>query len=372
MQEDIIYKLKTLQSIEPDEAWKMDRKRKLMEKVSVFGVKNDIFLSGRDIYAQKPSFNFRNLLPNRLAVSFTSIAVLLTSGIFTVGASQSSLPGETLYPVKKATEQVALAVASEQDKPKIEIEQAGKRLEELAEISQKTSDTNQHQKVEQLVTDYKDKVESANTHLNQLNEKGKTDGSVKVASVAKVVNEQSEKYTQVLQKTTDSLPETVKEKVATQVADAAKTTEKTNISALMVMVETKQEQNTQEVAAKVQKTVEKAEVKLNVLSAQTATAVVTQAACAATDIKNDTAAQDSVCASKDISAGNVVITEEAKTKLEEAKESLKNDNLTDTLKSVSEVTEITAQVAPVVVVTTVTTTEIVAPTVAPAPTPPGN
>jgi len=366
MQEDIIYKLKTLQSIEPEEAWKAEKKRKLIEKVSVFGVKNDIFLSSSDIYATKQKFNLGALIPNRLAVSFTSIVIVLTSGIFTVGASQSSVPGETLYSVKKASEQVALAVASQEEKPKIEIEQAGKRLEELAQISQKTSDANQHQKIEQLVADFQDKVDSANTHLSQLNEKGKSDTSVKVASTAKVVNEQSEKYTEVLQKTTDSLPETVKEKVAEKVADATKTTEKTNIASLLVMVESKEQQDTEDIAAKVQKTVEKAEAKVNELSVQTTTAVATQVVCSEADIKNNTAATDSVCSSKDKNAENVVIAEEAVKKLEEAKENLKNSNLTDTLRSVSEVTEITAQVSPAVIVATPVKTSVSTEVVQPA------
>lgn len=362
MQEDIIYKLKTLQSIEPDKAWQNEDKRKLMEKISVFGVKNDIFLSARDIYADKARFSFKSLFPNSFAVSFASIALVLTSGILTVGAAQSSLPGDPLYGVKIATEKVALAIASDQDKPKIEIEQAGKRLEELAQISQKSSDAKQHEKVEQLVAEFKDKVDSANTHLTQLNEKG---SGVQIASVAKVVNEQSEKYTEVLQKTTASLPETVKEKVAVQVADATKTTERTNIASLLVMVETNE--NQAEVAEKVQKTVEKAEVRVNELSVQTATAVATQqSVCALQNASeaetaiagSETTTTENTCVSEDISAENVVITEEARKKLEEAKESLKNSNLTDTLKSVSEVTEIAAQVAPVTATTATTSTEV--------------
>ncbi|MFA7171607.1 MAG: DUF5667 domain-containing protein [Candidatus Paceibacterota bacterium] len=344
MQEDIIYKLKTLQSIEPEAAWRADKKRKLIEKISVFGVQNDIFLSAGDIYTEKSKFSFASLMPSRLAVSLTSFALILTSGIFTVGASQSSLPGETLYPVKKASEQMKLALTSDQNKPRVEIEQAGKRLEELAEISKKSSDVNQNEKVETLVAEFQAKVDSANTHLGELSEKGKTDSTVKVAGVAKIVNEQSEKYTNVLKTTTEGLPTTVKERVATKVADAAKTTAKTNISALMVMIETQKEEDVEEIAAKVQKTVEEAQAKVSALSAQTAAAVETQTACSEEDVKNDTAAADSICTSKDTNAGNVVIAEEASRKLEEARENLKNSNLTDTLKSVSEVTEITAQV----------------------------
>jgi hypothetical protein len=361
MQENIIYKLKTLQSIEPERAWQADRKRKLMEKVSVFGVKNDILLSANDIYAKKPAFDARSFMPNRFAVSFASILMILTGGVFTVGASQSSLPGDTLYSVKKVGEQMALAVASDQDRPKIEIEQAGKRLEELAQISQKASDSDQHQKVAQLVSDFQEKVSSANEHLSQLSEKGGTSEGAQLASVARVVNEQSEKYTDVLQKTTDGLPQTVKEKVADQVADATKTTEQTNLSALMVMVDNPQDQDSGDIAAKVQKTLDKAEVKVNELAATQTPAA--QMATTGDDSKGSicsgSATDSSVkggASAKDINTENVAITEEAKKELEKAKENLKSNNLADTLKNVAAVGEITDKVV------TPDTSGLVAPT----------
>lgn len=365
MQENIIYKLKTLQSIEPELAWQIEKKRKLMEKISVFSVKNDIILSSNDIYSKNTKFNIRNLVPGYLAVTLSTIMVILTGGVLTVGASQSSLPGETLYPVKKVSEQVALAIASEQDKPKVEIEQAGKRLEELEKISQKASDSDQHQKVQQLVADFQQKVDSANTHLIQLSDKGQTDGSIKtkVADVAQVVNEQSEKYAVVLQKTTDSLPDTIKVKVADQVADAAKTTEKINLAALIVMVSNDPSRNNEEITARVQKTLENAEVKLNGISEKENTVAATPEIAPGTG--TDTKA--AVCTSKtkdtkadqvkNIDAGNVAITEEAKKELDKAKENLKNNNLIDTLKNVEEVTEITDKV------TSVDGTKIVLPAV---------
>lgn len=347
MREDIIYKLKTLQSIEPEEALKAGRKRKLMEKISVFGVRNDIFLSSSDIYTTKNKFALGSIFSNRLATSLASIAVVFASGIWTVDAAQSSLPGDTLYSVKKAGEEISLAIASEQDKPKVEIALAGKRLEELAEISQKTSDSNQQQKVEMLVEEFNEKVASANERLSQLNEKGKTDDKVKVASAAKIVNEQSEKYSEVLQKTAQNLPDVVKDKVAAKVADAATATEKVNLSSLMVMVESKEPQNTEEIVAKVQKTIEKAEVKVSALSVQTAASALSQFEACETANSNETeTAASEICSAQDKTSESSVMTEEAIRKLEEAKESLKNSNLTDTLKSVSQATEIAAQVVP--------------------------
>lgn len=332
MQNDIIRQLKTLRSIEPEAAWKESAKGKLMEKVSVFGAAEGVF-SIREMEI-KPKFDIRALFPSRMAVTFTSMVVVLASGILTVGASQSSLPGDPLYSVKKASEQVKLAVASEQDKPKIEIELAGKRLQELEEISRNGSDSDQHQKVKDLVAEFEAKVNSANTHLTELNEKGKTDTSVKVADVAKVVNEQSEKYSEVLQKTAASLPTAVQEQVKEEVAGATITTQKTNLAALLVIVESPEEQNSEEIAAKVQKTVENAENQLNVISE------AAPQASTCTIVENP----ETACQVQENAASNVGMTEEAKIELEKAKESLKNNNLADTLKSVATVTEIASKV----------------------------
>ena len=347
MQEDIIYKLKALQTVEPTEAWKEKTKRRLMGQVSGFGVQNDIYLSSKDIYARKEKTGAWQLLTNRMAVGFASFAVLLTSSVLTVEASQSSLPGDPLYQIKKAGEQVALAVASDRDRPKVEIEQAGKRLEELAQISQRASDSSQHQKVEQLVNDYREKVSSANEHLTQLGEKGKASGTgTEVASVARVVTEQSEKYTQVLQKTTDSLPDTVKVKVAVQVADAAKETEKTNIAALLVIADVKPDAlKDQDIADKIQKTIEKAEEKVNSMTEKTTVAVINGPE-TGTGAKKDAINSEETKPAATIEAE--ALTEEAKKELEKAKENLSNNNLADTLKNVMAVSEMSDKVnAPV-------------------------
>jgi hypothetical protein len=349
MQEELIYKLKALQSIEPEAAWRLEKKRMLMEKASGFGVQNDVFQSQSGIYAKKESFSLMSLFPNRLAVAFTSLAVFLTGSALTVGASQSSLPGEPLYAVKRMGEKVALAVAPEEEKPRLEIEMAGKRLEELALVSQKASDSAQHEKVNQLLEEFRENVDQANNHLNQLNGR-KTDGAVntRVADVAQVVTEQSEKYADVLQKTTQSLPAQVQERVAGQVADATKTTEKVNIAALMVMVDN---QRDEEVAAIVQKTVEKAEVRLNGIAEKATTAAATPTTTTTTTstdnsgaVTTSTTQQAKPDEVKQTEANNAAFAEEALKEMERAKENLNNNNLMDTLKSVMAVTEITEKV----------------------------
>lgn len=345
MNENIIFKLRALQSVEPEEAWVAENKRNLMERLPAFGVRNDVFLSSAKIFGAKNKFSFNSLMPRHLAVSFTSLFLVLASSIITVGASQSSLPGETLYPVKKVGEQVALAVASEENKPKVEIEQAGKRLEELAQISQKSSDVDQQAKVQQLVAEFENKVSSANERLSQLSDKGKGDSAMKdkVVSAAQVITAQSEKYSEILAKTTESMPDSVKDKVAVSVASATKTTEKTNMGALMVIVETKNDgQLTEDETSKVQKRIEKMEESLNLME----TEMLSEKSCSEieknkTVLKGEVAETDgAINCTKDEDLNNKKeLIAEAKKELEEAKNKMNGKDLIGSLNVLASVTE---------------------------------
>jgi|GEM_PF-5847638 hypothetical protein len=355
MKSDIVKQLKALRSIEPGEAWKAEEKGRLLARISAFDAENDAIFTVREIKEPGRGFglSLRTFLSNRFAVAMASLAVLFTSGAYTVMAAQTSLPGDRLYAVKLAGEKIALAVASEEEKPKIEIEQAGKRLEELAKISQKTAEAGQDsKKVEELVAEFKAKVDSANAHLEELSAKGKTDTTVKVANVAKIISEQSEKYSTVLQQTTGTLPEPIKEKVA----NATVAVQKTNIKALLVMVESPEEKpiSQEEIVAKVQTAVEKTEVKINEIAQQTATAAeipdcapAQKETAAAGGTETPAGAEEGASASicpVSGAATDIAKAEEAQKELEKAKENLKNNNLADTLKSVAAATEIAAQV----------------------------
>lgn len=61
-------------------------------------------------------------------------AMLLASGVGTVAASNQSLPGETLYPVKRFSEDVRLQLASEQQKANLLVDFAQERIEEAEEL----------------------------------------------------------------------------------------------------------------------------------------------------------------------------------------------------------------------------------------------
>jgi hypothetical protein len=239
-EKEIISQLNILKSIKPEESWVIESRNRVLSKAPCFGwTVIELDRERGHIVDNKSSIlsRFMSFAGNRAAVAFMSFVILFVGGALIVNASKSSLPGDSLYPVKIASEKVILAVASEEEKAKIEIEQAGKRLEELAVISWKTSDLEQQQKVDQLIVDFEVKINSANKHLTKI------DNNSEKAKIAKVINDQSGKYVEILAKTTENLPTSLKEKVSDKLAKAIDSTEKINLSSLMVMVENKNLEN---------------------------------------------------------------------------------------------------------------------------------
>ena len=241
---DIIQKLNTLKGVQPSEKLVVEMRKEVLSKAPVF------YDLGHN-YSKKSIFNLNKLFANKMAVSFATILFVLTGGLSASYASKSSLPGDTLYPVKIASENVVLAIASEDKKAEVEIEQAGKRLEELARISEKPSDINQGEKLKQLVSSFEEKINKAQNGL------AKIEDSEKKAKIAKVINVQTEKYTEVLAVANENLTDVVKDDVSEKFASAADSNKKVNLDSLAIRVEVMTDDDKDEIAAIVKEKVEK-------------------------------------------------------------------------------------------------------------------
>jgi predicted transcriptional regulator len=105
MEKDLIFKLKGLSRIKPEKRWVKRTKREILG----------------------PQFPiFQPILIGSL---------LLLIGVFVF--AQKSLPGEKLYAIKKITERAKTFFVSSQEKPKVDLEIAAKRMEELRQIAEK-------------------------------------------------------------------------------------------------------------------------------------------------------------------------------------------------------------------------------------------
>jgi hypothetical protein len=92
------------------------------------------------LYAEKQKPKTKRLpllgwVPRWAVIVASVVLVILVAGGGTVAAASDSLPGETLYPVKLATERVQLAFTfSDVGKAKLHAKFAGRRVEEMARI----------------------------------------------------------------------------------------------------------------------------------------------------------------------------------------------------------------------------------------------
>ena len=107
----IIKKIKKLKAIKPRSDWVLLNKRQILGEER----RIELFPFLRPVYAGL-------------------FCLLFLAGLFEF--SQESLPGDSLYYLKKITEKSQIIFSSEEEKPRIKLELVNKRLEELDQIVQ--------------------------------------------------------------------------------------------------------------------------------------------------------------------------------------------------------------------------------------------
>lgn len=143
---DIIEKIKTLKQIKPRGEWVVLTKTKILEEEPKGG---ELFSA---IFGWKP-----------LLAGALSLAILI--GVFV--ASQNSLPGDSLYPVKKISERGRVLLVSKEEKPKMNLELANKRLRELTKIAEKDGEK-VPKKLASAVNEFQASVAEAAKNLTEI------------------------------------------------------------------------------------------------------------------------------------------------------------------------------------------------------------
>jgi galactitol-specific phosphotransferase system IIB component len=95
------------------------------------------------------------------------ILILVLGGTFAF--AQKSLPGEPLFVIKKITEKSRAVFVAENEKPKVQLELANKRLEDLAKIAQK----NDVRKLAPAIDEFQANVSEAAKNLAKTKTVGK-------------------------------------------------------------------------------------------------------------------------------------------------------------------------------------------------------
>jgi len=130
-EKEVIEKIKVLKQIKPEKNW--------------------VFLTKERILGKEPIF-FPFLKP-----AFAGLLFIL----ILFGLSFTSLPGQPFYLIKKLAEKGETVFAPEEEKPKLELELANKKLEELSKIAQK----NDTKKLAPAIDEAKESVAKASKNL---------------------------------------------------------------------------------------------------------------------------------------------------------------------------------------------------------------
>lgn len=233
---DIIKKIRLLREIEPDGAFKETNRKILMMQI-----KNT--LDSGAVKTNNALFEtFKVFFPwQMLKTAFRPVlAVILIFGLIlgsglSVSAAESSLPGDALYPLKIATEKIQVSLTfKEEKKTEMLVELAGKRINEVTKIKDKTeSPAAKSQKINIAVNKFKTEIENVKINLEMLDKKVEPQ---KVVEVAKIIDTKANEYQETLQKTINDLEAPVKESVAVQINDGLDSAEKIGDKALGVII----------------------------------------------------------------------------------------------------------------------------------------
>jgi hypothetical protein len=277
----------------------MQIKNSSMQKERIFGVKH--------IWRIAEAVLPENLF--KFVVKPVSLGILIFGAVFggwaaTVSASYGSLPGDKLYSLKIMTEKAQLTLSTREARPSLQVEFAGRRLEEVAKVTSKTSSDNKNKgnRARQAVKNFSRQLKTVKATLENLQSKQDT---AKALEIAQAVDRKTTEYISVLEKVKDDVSAEVKQDVEA----ASSIVSDTGIKAVEVIVKTikdgASQAEKQEVATKVEEKIKLVEIQVQQLSST--------------------------------STISGEITQEAKSALIEAKQALDNKDLTIVVDKLAEV-----------------------------------
>lgn len=150
-EKELIKQLKKLQDIKPRNDWVILTKQKILDEGGVAGFERKASFVSQFISV----FNVKTALKPALAAAF---CFCLLFSVFTFG--QDALPGDFLYSLKKAKDQIRLSLASENEKPEVQIDLTRNKLDELAKVAETNKGKNLAPAVEEVEKSLKETAET--------------------------------------------------------------------------------------------------------------------------------------------------------------------------------------------------------------------
>jgi len=200
-------KIGLLKEIKPNPDWlKSQRSNLLLEIESGKEARRAWDLPG--FFAPNFSKIFAQPVFRPVAVSFLALCLILSGGLVTVQAAKNSSPGDLLYPVKITLHQVKTSISSQANKPKLQAELVGYRIQELAKIIEESNSAEKEDRVLKLT----DKIQA-----QVVNTKAQFDKTVKetvpekAAEVANLVSAKTVEAEKALTEAKEKIVEEFKE-----------------------------------------------------------------------------------------------------------------------------------------------------------------
>jgi len=218
---ELIKNLRKLDKIQPSKHWLVLLRRNLVAQID-YDIKRERSERFDFLFGWLGSFQ-------SAALAVSLIFILFVGPWLTIKASESSLPGDLLYSVKKASENVQKTVANSQEKPRLQVEFAGRRLEELSKLNYSTDSSEKTEKSREVIVDFKDSLASVSQQIKSISSRDK----------AVVVAQETRKLKENLAKAKGEMPSEIKG----DIAEAEKSIEKINEEILAVLTSNDNEEN---------------------------------------------------------------------------------------------------------------------------------
>lgn len=150
IEKDLIRQLKELREVEPRKDWVLFTKKR------IFAIAEEAETEPKaGLLSFFPFFKYK--------LAFAPIvSVLIIIGLF--GFTQSTIPGDFLFSIKKLTETAQITFSSEVEKPRTYLKLANKRLEELSRIA----DSNQVRNLEPTIKEFQLNIVQATKNLEEM------------------------------------------------------------------------------------------------------------------------------------------------------------------------------------------------------------
>lgn len=225
--------LQALQSIGCNDAFKARTKELIL--TSIKSEANDVS------FVDTLSLTFkqftRQLSAKPLGVMILVAGIIIGPGIATVSAARASLPGDTLYTLKRGLENVELSLTfSDKKKAEKKIEHVATRLTELHRITQEQSPSpEREQKMVLALEELKKDTDDVNKRLQT----AKDDNDVTendVVELARIIEEKTSDYKETLKSSKDHLSDDIAANVE-EIDLALSTVQEVAIGALNIIAE---------------------------------------------------------------------------------------------------------------------------------------